>query len=165
MDSKIQIFENNEFGKLRTVENDGKVMFVASDVAKMLGYSNVNDAIGRHCRYVVKHDIPHPQGNGILSVNIIPEGDVYRLIIRSKLLSAQRFESWVFDNVLPAIRKNGMYMTQSVAQQAIDNPTEFLARAVLLANDQIEKLKLENMILSILLDRFFYKDFYIQLSA
>jgi anti-repressor protein len=144
MDSKIQIFENKEFGKLRTVENDGKVMFVASDVAKMLGYAKPADAIKVHCRYTVKHGIPHPQGNGTLGVNIIPEGDVYRLIIRSKLPSAQRFESWVFDNVLPAIRKNGMYMTQSVAQQAIDNPTEFLARAVLLANDQIKKLKLEN---------------------
>ena len=63
----IQIFNNPEFGELRTVEKGGKIFFVASDVAKMLGYKNISDAVSRHCRYIVKRDIPHPQGKGTLT--------------------------------------------------------------------------------------------------
>ena len=59
--NEIKIFEKEEFGQIRTVEIDGKPYFVASDVAKALGYVNDRDAISRHCRWVVKHDIPHPQ--------------------------------------------------------------------------------------------------------
>lgn len=109
MQKKLKIFENNEFGNLRTLDNNGKIMFVASDVAKMLGYKNVSDAISKHCRYIAKCDIPHPQGKGTLEVNFIPEGDVYRLITHSKLPAAEKFESWVFDEVLPSIRKTGSY--------------------------------------------------------
>lgn len=103
----VKVFNNNEFGQMRTIENKGKVMFVASDVAKMLGYSNVRDAISRHCKGVVKHDTP--TNGGIQAINFIPEGDVFRLITHSKLPAALRFESWVFDEVLPAIRQNGGY--------------------------------------------------------
>lgn len=103
----VRVFNNNEFGQVRTIENNGKIMFVASDVAKMLGYSNVRDAISRHCKGVEKHDTP--TNGGIQTINIIPEGDVFRLITHSKLPNAQRFESWVFDEVLPAIRQNGGY--------------------------------------------------------
>ena len=106
----LQIFESNDFGQLRTIDDDnGKVMFVASDVAKMLGYNRPNDAVNAHCRYTVKCRIPHPQGKGTLEVNVIPEGDLYRLITHSKLHAAEKFESWVFDEVLPAIRKHGNY--------------------------------------------------------
>ena len=109
MENMIQVFENKEFGKVRTVEENGKVMFVASDVAKALGYSRPADAVSAHCRCTVKHSIPHPQGKGTLTVNTIPEGDVYRLVTHSKLPAAEKFESWVFDEVLPAIRKTGTY--------------------------------------------------------
>ena len=114
MQKKLKIFENNEFGNLRTLDNNGKIMFVASDVAKMLGYKNVSDAISKHCRYIAKCDIPHPQGKGTLEVNFIPEGDVYRLITHSKLPAAEKFESWVFDEVLPSIRKTGSYTAKPV---------------------------------------------------
>lgn len=108
----LQIFESNYFGQLRTIDDDnGKVMFVASDVAKMLGYNRPNDAVNAHCRYTVKCRIPHPQGKGTLEVNVIPEGDLYRLITHSKLPAAEKFESWVFDEVLPTIRKTGSYKT------------------------------------------------------
>lgn len=109
MGNDLQIFKSDEFGELRTIEENGKVMFIASDVAKMLGYSRPADAISAHCRYTVKRSIPHPQGKGTLEMNIIPEGDVYRLIAHSKLPAAEKFESWVFDEVLPAIRKTGSY--------------------------------------------------------
>lgn len=144
MNNGLQIFKSEEFGELRTVQVDDKIMFIAKDVATMLGYSNTRSAISRHCRWVAKRDVPHPQGNGTLEMSIIPESDVYRLIAHSKLPKAQEFESWVFDEVLPSIRKNGMYMTQDVAKQAVDNPAEFLAYAVLIANDQIAALKAEN---------------------
>lgn len=108
--NELKIFENKEFGEIRTVEVGEKIYFVASDVAKALGYVNDRDAISRHCRWVAKHDIPHPQSQSkILKVNVIPEGDVYRLITHSELPSAERFECWVFDEVLPILRKTGAY--------------------------------------------------------
>ena len=109
MKNNLEIFSSNEFGELRTISENGKVMFIASDVAKMLGYTNTSKAISDHCRYVTKRYIPHPQGKGTLEVNFIPEGDVYRLITHSKLPAAEKFESWVFDEVLPSIRKTGSY--------------------------------------------------------
>ena len=109
MQKNLKIFSSDFFGNLRTWDNNGKIMFVASDVAKMLGYSKPANAIATHCRYALKQGIPHPQGKGTLEVNIIPEGDVYRLITHSKLPAAEKFESWVFDEVLPSIRKTGSY--------------------------------------------------------
>ena len=107
MENMIQVFENKEFGKVRTVEENGKVMFVASDVAKALGYSRPADAITAHCKGSVKHRLP--TNGGMQDLKIIPEGDVYRLVTHSKLPAAEKFESWVFDEVLPAIRKTGTY--------------------------------------------------------
>ncbi len=107
MENMIQVFENKEFGKVRTVEKNGKVMFVASDVAKALGYSRPADAITAHCKGSVKHRLL--TNGGMQDLKIIPEGDVYRLVTHSKLPAAEKFESWVFDEVLPAIRKTGTY--------------------------------------------------------
>lgn len=109
MQKNLKIFSSDVFGNLRTWDNNGEIMFVASDVAKMLGYARPADAVSAHCRCTVKHRIPHPQGKGTLEVNFIPEGDVYRLITHSKLPAAEKFESWVFDEVLPSIRKTGSY--------------------------------------------------------
>lgn len=111
MDNKrcnaLHVFKNKTFGQLRTIEENGKILFCASDVAKALGYINPRDAISRHCRGVVKRDAP-TQG-GIQAIAFIPEGDVYRLITHSKLPGAEKFESWVFDDVLPSLRKDGYY--------------------------------------------------------
>lgn len=107
----VEIFKNEEFGEIRTLEIDGKPYFVASDIAKALGYKDSTNAIKQHCRWVVKHHIPHPQSKTkTLEVNVIPEGDIYRLITHSELDSAERFESWVMDEVLPSIRKTGGYV-------------------------------------------------------
>jgi prophage antirepressor-like protein len=111
MDNKrcnaLHVFKSKSFGQLRTIEENGKILFCASDVAKALGYINPRDAISRHCRGVVKRDAP-TQG-GIQAIAFIPEGDVYRLITHSKLPGAEKFESWVFDDVLPSLRKDGYY--------------------------------------------------------
>ena len=106
----VQVFKNSEFGDIRVLEEDGKILFCGSDVAKALGYANVRDAVARHCRYVVKRDVPHPQSaDKAIEMSFISEGDMYRLICSSKLPSAEKFESWVFDEVLPTIRKTGSY--------------------------------------------------------
>lgn len=111
--NELMLFNNDEFGEIRGVEIEGKPYVVASDVAKALGYKRPNDAISQHCKYTVKYRIPHPQSKTkTIEVNIIPEGDVYRLIIKSKLPSAQNFEEWVMDEVLPSIRKTGKYEMQ-----------------------------------------------------
>lgn len=104
---ELQIFNNEEFGQVRTVEIDGKPYFMGSDIAKALGYARPNDAIKQHCRATVKHST-HISGK-MQEVNFIGEGDMYRLITHSKLESAERFEAWVFDEVLPTLRKTGSY--------------------------------------------------------
>ena len=106
MMNELRIFDNPEFGQIRTIEIDGRLYFVGRDVAEALGYVNPRDAISRHCKGVVKHDTFKDGGQ---TVSLIPEGDMYRLITHSKLESAERFESWVFDDVIPAIRKTGAY--------------------------------------------------------
>ena len=118
--NEIQIFNNEEFGQVRTVEIDGKLYFMASDVAKALGYSRPNDAISAHCRATVKHSTPI--SGKVQEVNYIPEGDIYRLIVGSKLPSAEKFEAWVFDEVIPSIRKHGIYATDNVIDQILNNP-------------------------------------------
>ena len=111
-ENMIKTFINDEFGNMRTIIHDEKVLFCASDIAKSLGYRNPRKAISDHCRYVTKRDAPHPQSpNKTISMSFISEGDVYRLIAHSKLPSAERFEKWVFDEVLPTIRKTGGYVS------------------------------------------------------
>ena len=94
MNNEIQIFKNQEFGEIRTVKKDGEPWFVAKDVAEILGYVNSKDAIIRHCRGVVKRDLTDNLGRQQLT-SIIPERDVYRLVMRSKLLAAEKFEHWI----------------------------------------------------------------------
>lgn len=103
----LQIFENSEFGEIRMTEIDGKPYFVATDVATALGYATPRDAVLRHCKGVVKRDTP--TSSGVQSMSYINEGDLYRLIMKSKLPSAEKFERWVMDEVLPQIRKTGSY--------------------------------------------------------
>lgn len=105
--NELQIFNSGEFGEIRTIEINGKPYFVGTDVAKALGYSNPRKAILDHCKGVTKRDTP--TSSGIQSMSYINEGDLYRLIMKSKLPSAEKFESWVMDEVLPTIRKTGSY--------------------------------------------------------
>ena len=119
--ANIEIFKNEEFGSVRIIEEDGKYLFCASDVAKALGYSNVHSALQRHCNGVVKRDTV-TSTRGVQTLTYIPEGDVYRLIVHSKLPSAERFERWVFDEVLPSLRANGIYITDPLVKQFARDP-------------------------------------------
>ena len=106
----LQTYTNAAFGSVRVLYEDGKPLFCGADACKALGYSNQWDALKRHCRYLVKREVPNPQSvSKKVTMNFLPEGDLYRLITHSKLPSAEKFERWVFDEVLPAIRKSGMY--------------------------------------------------------
>lgn len=106
----MKIFENSGFGAVRVVDVNGEPWFVASDIAKALGYERPNDAVNTPCKKVNKFsygDMPQ----GAQPYNIIPESDVYRLIMRSNLKNedVERFQTWVVEEVLPAIRKTGGY--------------------------------------------------------
>lgn len=104
----MRVFQNEKFGNVRVVLINSKEHFIATDVAKALGYVNPNKAINDHCRWVTKREVPHPQSNNkTLEVNVIPEGDLYRLITNSELPAAEEFEHWVFDEVLPSPRRHG----------------------------------------------------------
>ena len=105
----LEVFDNPEFGRMRILREGSKYLFCASDAASALGYVNPRSALQRHCKDVVKRDTQTP--GGVQSLSYIAEGDLYRLIIHSKLPSAEKFEHWVFEEVLPCIRKTGGYMS------------------------------------------------------
>lgn len=104
----IQIFKSEQFGSVRVLYEDGKPLFCGKDVCKALGYTDTTNAMKQHCRGVAKHHLIDSKGRN-QQTNFIPEGDLYRLICHSKLPSAEKFEHWVFDEVLPTLRQNGSY--------------------------------------------------------
>lgn len=133
--NKLQIFKNAEFGEVRVVEHEGQPWFVASDVAKALGYEKPNNAVNEHCKKVNKFS--YPNSGQLQPYNIIPESDVYRLVMRSNLPKAIEFQDWICEEVIPSLRKTGGYMLT----KADDTPESIMARAVLVAQETIERLK------------------------
>ncbi|HBG4546502.1 TPA: phage antirepressor KilAC domain-containing protein [Clostridioides difficile] len=145
-EKRIISFNNELFGEIRTIRIENEPYFVATDIAKALGYKDTTNAIKQHCKWVVKHHIPHPQSKTkTLEVNIIPEGDMYRLITNSELPSAEKFERWVFDEVLPSIREHGAYMTNEALEKAINDPDWTIKLLTELKKERAtkEKLKVE----------------------
>lgn len=141
--NELTIFENSDFGSIRTVEIKGKPYFVASDVAKALGYVRPNDAISAHCRCTVKHSIPHPQSpTKTLEVNVIPQGDVVRLAVKSELEGADKFESWIFDEVIPTVLNRGMY----AVDELVNNPDLLIKVATELKAERERNRELENTV-------------------
>lgn len=105
--NEMQVFQSSEFGELGVLEIEGKPWFPATACAKSLGYKRPADAITAHCKGSVKYRVL--TNGGEQELKFIPEGDLYRLITHSKLPGAERFEKWVFDEVLPTIRRTGGY--------------------------------------------------------
>ena len=141
--NKLQIFNNPDFGEVRTLEENGKVLFCGSDVAKALGYAVPRKALFDHCKGVLKRNIP--TSGGIQEMSFIPESDLYRLVFSSKLPNAERFTDWVTEEVLPSIRRNGGY----IAGQDQMSPEELMARALDVAHNIIRRLETENSNLTV----------------
>ncbi|CEQ09210.1 MAG: Bro-N domain-containing protein [Paraclostridium sordellii] len=128
----MEIFKHKDFGEIRALNINRKEYFDAVECCKMLGYSNTHDAITRHCEKegIIFYEIGIVSGkkrNGediIQYVNrkFIDEPNLYRLIIRSKLKSAEKFERWIFEEVLPSIRKYGAYLGNKTIDELLDNP-------------------------------------------
>jgi anti-repressor protein len=126
---ELAIFNFNG-SQVRTMEKDGGAWFVAKDVAEILGYVNTRKAVSDHCKHAKPIGSNDSLRLGLDSqLIIIPEGDVFRMAIRSKLPSADKFESWVMDDVLPSIRKTGQYSMR---------PEILIAHAIIEANKLIE---------------------------
>ncbi len=136
----ISTFNNSEFGEIRTIQKDDKVLFCGSDVARALGYARPADAISAHCKGVCV--LPTPSAGGVQNTKFITEGDVYRLIAHSKLPGAERFERWVFDEVLPSIRKHGAYLTEDVLEQALTSPDFLIELATRLKTEKAKNAQL-----------------------
>jgi len=143
----IKVFQNSEFGTLGVLVIDGKEYFPATYCAKLLGYTNPHKAIADHCRSLTKREAWVQTGvkaDGSPAMrktmtNFIPEGDLYRLIVRSQLPAAKRFERWVFDEVLPTIRKHGLY----AIDELLDNPDIAIAAFTQLKEERARRRALE----------------------
>ena len=153
MENEIQSFTNTEFGELEILQEGDRFWFPAAKCATLLGYVNPNDAISRHCKKygIVKHDTVflkrNKDGSTMEQVNItnyISEGNLYRLICRSKLESAERFEYWVFEDVLPSIRKHGAYISPELLEELQRNTEKNAELLATLAAEQRNRLRLED---------------------
>lgn len=146
---KMQMFESPEFGQVRTLTENGEVLFCGLDVAQALGYARPHDALKRHCRYSVKRRVPHPQAaDKQIEMLYIPEPDLYRLIFGSKLPTAEKFTDWVTKDILPAIRKSGVYMTDEALEAAILNPDTIIKLALELKAESNMRQDLERQIMA-----------------
>lgn len=149
--NELQVFQNSQFGNLEILTIEGKEWFPAIKVAEILGYTNPRKAIRDHTkeRGVTIRSVIDKLGRK-QNKKFIDEGNLYRLITRSKLPQADEFEEWVFEDVLPSIRKHGIYATDNVIEQTIQNPdyiihvlTEFKKEREgrLVAEQQVNELK------------------------
>lgn len=111
--NEMQVFQNADFGEFSILELDGRPLFPATRSAKILGYKNPQEAIRDHCKGV--RELLTPTEGGPQTMNFIPEGDLYRLIVKSQLPTAEKFERWVFDEVLPSIRNTGAYSSPTAS--------------------------------------------------
>lgn len=126
--NELKVFSSTEFGELGVMLIDGKEYFPATQCAAILGHENPARAVRKYCKGVTK--TVTPTNGGTQTVNYIPEGDLYRLIVSSKLPKAEEFERWVFDEVLPQIRHNGGY---------IGNVEEIIARTATAVVSEVMK--------------------------
>lgn len=139
--NRIQEFFNKQFGTVRTVAIDGVIYFVASDIARALGYKNPQKAIRDHCKRVNESFIP--SNGGEQKAKVISKSDIYRLIVKSKLESADEFESWIFNEIMPTIEKTGAYIEEGREQEMVAYYFSSLSQETqgVIVNELIEKNK------------------------
>lgn len=138
----IQIFNNEQFGQVRVITKDGEPWFVGKDIAEVLGYSNSRDALITHVDEEDRNTVAISDGKrGNPNQTIINESGLYSLILGSKLPSAKKFKKWVTSDVLPSIRKHGMYATDEL----INNPDLLIAAATKIKEERAARLEAEKL--------------------
>lgn len=149
--NELQIFNNPEFGEIRTITIDGEPWLVGKDVAAALGYSNPQEAIRNHVEDEDKGVSEILTPGGKQKAPIINESGLYSLVMSSKLPTAKKFKRWVTYEVLPSIRKHGAYMTPDTLQAAILNPDTMIQLCQQLKSEQEKNvaLKAENAKLTV----------------
>ena len=135
--NEVMVFNNEMFGSVRVVRIDNKEYFVGIDIAKALDYSNASKAVSTHCKHTIKEMIAHSQNGNVVKTKttLITEGDIYRLIIRSHKPEAERFERWIFDEVLPQIRQTGGY----IPIKEEDDELTIMSKAFMIAQKTIDE--------------------------
>lgn len=147
--SSLQVFSNKEFGNVRMVEVNGEPYAVGVDIARALEYRKPSQAVIDHCKGIRKLGIPSE--GGVQQTNIIPEGDIYRLIIKAADQSrnreikakAEKFERWIFDEVIPSISRHGAYMTPDTIEKVLLNPDTIIQLATQLKEEQLKRAMAE----------------------
>ena len=139
---EIKIFENAEFGKVRTVDIDGVIHFVGKDVAHALGYIDTNKAIAMHIDEEDKFNDKTALSLGQRGGWLINESGVYSLILSSKLPHAKKFKRWVTSEILPSIRKHGAYMTPETIEKALASPDFLIQLATKLKEEKEKNIQL-----------------------
>ena len=141
MDLLTKTFEGHD---IRLVSDNETVLFVASDVAKTLGYKEPHKAVTRHCKGGMKR--PVLTSGGLQEMLVIREPDVYRLVTNSKLPAAEKFEMWVMEEVLPSIRKHGGYLTPEKVEEALLNPDTLIRLATDLKEERQKRIDAEQLV-------------------
>lgn len=135
MNDGMLTVSNSEFGKLDILVEDGKELFPATECARILGYNQPGGAVRTHCQGCVKRTVVDARGCKQIA-NYIPEGDLWRLIIRSRLPAAQKFEKWLFDEVLPELRRTGGYRAKPDAEL----PHQWMGRGCIIVDEAVKRL-------------------------
>lgn len=170
MNPQLQEFMNDEFGMIRVIDEKGRVLISGNDAASALGYARPSEAVRRHCRHAQKRLVVHPQSqNRLLEMLFIPEGDLYRLVVSSKLPAARHFEAWIYDELLPAVRMNGaeklrenrliealILQTQNFVglQKTLDEQNNLarFAQGIMVSEDSISMKRLTTLVQNIRLE-------------
>lgn len=144
--NQLQIFKNPEFGQVRTTTVSGDPYFVGKDVAEILGYSNPRDAIGKHVDPEDKGVAKCDTLGGTQDLSVINESGLYSLILSSKMPNAKRFRRWVTSEVLPAVRKHGVYATAETAEKLLNDPDFMIQTFTALKEEREKRQALESQV-------------------
>lgn len=143
----ITIFKNEKFGNVRiNVSKNNEPLFCAIDVATALGYKEPKQAVLMHCKSAELVYCPHANGVGGTNIKFIKESDLYRLIMKSELETAMDFQDWVCEDVLPSIRKNGIYATDNVIDQILNNPDFGIELLTKLKEERAARIEAESTV-------------------
>lgn len=142
----LQVFQNSKFGNLEVLTIEGKEWFPATEVSRKLGYKDPYKAIKQHTKTKGWANYLVPSTGGRQNKRFIDEGNLYRLITNSKLKQAEQFEEWVFEDVLPSIRKHGLYATENVIEQTIQNPDYIINLLTEFKKEKEQKMLLQQQV-------------------